>query len=43
MQREKGYKGWPSVPLSALVAESGAVEGILAAIQELMDGQETSA
>ncbi|MEU5270631.1 hypothetical protein AB0G77_19245 [Streptomyces hygroscopicus] len=43
VQREKGYKGWPSVPLSALAAEAGAVEGILAAIQELMDDQETSA
>jgi hypothetical protein len=36
-QREKGYKGWPSVPLTALADEPGAVEGILAAIQRLMD------
>ncbi|MGW5689617.1 hypothetical protein ACWEWX_01230 [Streptomyces asiaticus] len=43
MQREKDYKGWPSVPLSVLAAESGAVEGILAAIQELMDDLEVSA
>ncbi len=43
VQREKGYKGWPSVPLSALAAEAGAVEEILAAIQELMDDQEASA
>ncbi|WP_260463731.1 hypothetical protein [Streptomyces sp. TRM72054] len=43
MQREKGYKGWPSVSLSALAAEPGALEGILAAIQELMDGQAASA
>ncbi|MEU0242984.1 hypothetical protein ABZ192_01415 [Streptomyces sp. NPDC006235] len=37
-QREKGYKGWPSVSLSALAAEPGGLEGILAAIQDLMDG-----
>ncbi|WP_338672573.1 hypothetical protein V1460_05980 [Streptomyces sp. SCSIO 30461] len=43
VQREKGYKGWPSVSLTALAAEPGATEGILAAIQDLMDGQETSA
>ncbi|WP_369223993.1 hypothetical protein AB5J52_25130 [Streptomyces sp. R39] len=42
VQREKGYKGWPSVPLTALAAEPGAVEAILAAIQELMDGREAS-
>lgn len=39
-QREKGYKGWPSVPLDALAAEPGAVEGILAAIDQLMDGRQ---
>ncbi|MGY1452240.1 hypothetical protein [Streptomyces sp. SS8] len=39
MQREKGYKGWPSVSLSALAAEPGALEGVLAAIQGLMDGR----
>jgi hypothetical protein len=43
VQREKGYKGWPSVPLAALAAQPGAVEGILAAIQQLVDGQEASA
>ncbi|WP_266725053.1 hypothetical protein [Streptomyces sp. NBC_00199] len=43
LQREKGYKGWPSVPLAALAAEPAAVEGILAAIERLMDGQEASA
>ncbi|MDO0935150.1 hypothetical protein QQY66_27055 [Streptomyces sp. DG2A-72] len=42
VQREKGHKGWLSVPLTALAAEPGAVEGILAAIQQLMDGQESS-
>ncbi|WP_405557092.1 hypothetical protein OHV08_24990 [Streptomyces canus] len=42
VQREKGYKGWPSVPLAALAAQPGAVEGILAAIQQLMDGKEAS-
>lgn len=42
VQREKGYKGWPSVPLTALAAEPGAVEGILAAIQQLMDGRGSS-
>lgn len=41
-QREKGYKGWPSVPLTALAAEPGAVEAILAAVQELMDGRGAS-
>ncbi|MGW2768091.1 hypothetical protein [Streptomyces sp. NPDC001275] len=43
VQRQKGYKGWPSVALSALVAEPAAVEGILAAIQQLMDSREVSA
>ncbi|MER7403416.1 hypothetical protein ABT373_13240 [Streptomyces sp. NPDC000070] len=43
MQREKGYKGWPTVPLTALAAHPGAVEGILAAIQQLMTGREASA
>ena len=42
VQREKGYKGWPSVSMAALAAQSGAVEGILAAIQQLMDGKEAS-
>ncbi|MFC9096927.1 hypothetical protein [Streptomyces sp. NPDC057072] len=43
VQRQKGYKGWPSVPLSTLADQPAAVEGILAAIQHLMDSQETSA
>jgi hypothetical protein len=42
-QREKGYKGWPSVSLSAVAAEPGALEGILAAIQDLMEGREATA
>ncbi|MCP9207190.1 hypothetical protein [Streptomyces cucumeris] len=42
VQREKGYKGWPSVPLTALAAEPGAVEGILAAIQQLMESRGSS-
>ncbi|WP_371496814.1 hypothetical protein OG871_12450 [Kitasatospora sp. NBC_00374] len=42
-QRAKGYRGWPSVPLAALAARPGAVEGILAAIHRLMAGRETSA
>ncbi|WP_087927039.1 hypothetical protein [Streptomyces albireticuli] len=40
VQREKGYNGWPSVSLTALAAEPAAVEGILSAIQQLVDGQE---
>jgi hypothetical protein len=43
VQREKGYKGWPSVSLAALAAQPGATEGILAAIQQLMGGQGVSA
>ncbi|MFJ5156445.1 hypothetical protein ACIQCF_33800 [Streptomyces sp. NPDC088353] len=42
VQRQKGYKGWPSVPLSALATQPASVERILAAIQQLMDSQETS-
>ncbi|WP_086561045.1 hypothetical protein [Streptomyces africanus] len=42
IQRQKGYKGWPSVSLSALASEPGALEGILAAIEELVDGQEAA-
>ncbi|MEW2256926.1 hypothetical protein [Streptomyces sp. NPDC047869] len=41
-QREKGYRGWASVSLSALAAESGTTEKILAAIEQLMDGREAS-
>ncbi|MFI6404796.1 hypothetical protein [Streptomyces sp. NPDC050548] len=33
----KGYNGWPSVALTALAAEPAAVEGILSAIQQLVD------
>jgi hypothetical protein len=43
VQREKGYKGWPSIPLTSLAAQPGAVEGILAAIQQVMEGPEVSA
>ncbi|MET9117207.1 hypothetical protein ABZX38_23855 [Streptomyces longwoodensis] len=38
VRRERGYNGWPSVTLTSLAAEPGAAEGILAAIQQLMDG-----
>ncbi|MFJ4783428.1 hypothetical protein [Streptomyces sp. NPDC088794] len=38
----KGYNGWPSVLLTALAAEPTAVEEILSAIQQLIDGQESS-
>lgn len=41
-QRGKGYKGWPSAPLAALAAHDGAVEGILAAIRQLMAAPEAS-
>lgn len=40
-QRGKDYKGWPSVPLLALTAEPGAVEGVLAALERLVsEGEE---
>ena len=39
----KGYNGWPSVALTALAAEPSAVEGILSAIQQLVEGQRPSA
>jgi hypothetical protein len=35
----KAYNAWPSVSLPALASEPGAAEGILSAIQDLMDGQ----
>lgn len=38
----KGYNAWPSVSLAAIAAEPGALEGILSAIEWLMDGQEAS-
>ncbi|WP_247200605.1 hypothetical protein [Streptomyces scabiei] len=37
---EKEYNAWPSVSLSALASEPGALEGVLSAIRQLMDGQE---
>jgi hypothetical protein len=40
-QREKGYTGWPSVLLTTLAAVPGAVEEILAAVQQLVDGGES--
>ncbi|MEU6655876.1 hypothetical protein ABZ904_42605 [Streptomyces sp. NPDC046900] len=43
VQRQKGYIGWPSLPLSALAAQPAAAEGILAAIQQLMGSHESSA
>ncbi|MFI5803475.1 hypothetical protein [Streptomyces sp. NPDC051561] len=41
-QREKGYKGWPSVSLADLTAEPGAVGRVLAAVEQLMDSQDSS-
>ncbi|MGV9451758.1 hypothetical protein [Streptomyces sp. NPDC003635] len=38
----KGYNAWPSVSLASLAAEPGALEGILSAIEQLMEGQEVS-
>jgi hypothetical protein len=35
----KVYNGWPSVSLAVLASEPSAVEGILSAIQQLIDGQ----
>jgi hypothetical protein len=43
VQRQKGYTGWPSLPLSALADQPAAAEGILAAIQQLMGSHESSA
>jgi hypothetical protein len=37
-EREKGYKGWPSITLTSLAADPDAAEEILAAIQQLMEG-----
>ncbi|SED81039.1 hypothetical protein SAMN05216489_04525 [Streptomyces sp. 3213] len=39
----KGYNGWPSVALTTLAFEPSAVEGVLSAIQQLVDGQGASA
>ncbi|WP_262063462.1 hypothetical protein [Streptomyces sp. STR69] len=39
----KGYNGWPSVSLTALASEPTAVEGILSAIQQLVEDQRPSA
>ncbi|WEH13539.1 hypothetical protein [Streptomyces sp. VNUA24] len=38
----KEYNAWPSVSLSALAAEPGALEGVLSAIRQLMDGRESA-
>lgn len=38
----KGYHAWPSVSLISLASERGALEGILSAIERLMEGQESS-
>ncbi|MBO1419178.1 hypothetical protein [Streptomyces sp. FH025] len=38
VQREKGYTGWASVSLTAIAENGGALDGILAAIHELMKG-----
>ncbi len=35
----KNYNAWPSVSLTSLAAEPGALEGVLSAIERLMDGQ----
>ncbi|MEU7581968.1 hypothetical protein AB0B50_30770 [Streptomyces sp. NPDC041068] len=43
VQPEKGYKGWPTVPLTDLASEPGAVTRVLTAIQELVEGQDSSA
>ncbi|WP_037826620.1 hypothetical protein [Streptomyces sp. NRRL B-1347] len=37
-QRAAGFRGWPQVPLPALAAEPGAVEQVLFAIDQLVDG-----
>ncbi|MGW7300955.1 hypothetical protein [Streptomyces sp. NPDC054829] len=34
----KNYNAWPHATLPAVAAEPGALEGILAAIQGLVDG-----
>ncbi|MFE1286846.1 hypothetical protein [Streptomyces sp. NPDC058751] len=39
----KEYNAWPSVSLTALAAEPGALEGVLSAIRGLVDGREASA
>ncbi|MFF5361940.1 hypothetical protein ACFY4I_21480 [Streptomyces scabiei] len=39
---EKEYNAWPSVSLSALASEPGALEGVLSAIRQLMDGRESA-
>ena len=38
----KDYNSWPSVSLAALSSEPTALEGILSAIQQLIDGQKSS-
>ncbi|MFF1379070.1 hypothetical protein [Streptomyces sp. NPDC058308] len=41
-QRAAGFRGWPQVSLSALAAAPGAVERVLAAVDQLVDGQGAS-
>ncbi|MGW7073692.1 hypothetical protein ACWGII_43405 [Streptomyces sp. NPDC054855] len=41
-QRAKGYKGWPSVSLADLAAASPAVDDVLAAVEQLMNGRDAS-
>ncbi|MGW0906215.1 hypothetical protein [Streptomyces sp. NPDC002853] len=42
VQREKGYKGWPSVSLAELAAQPRALEELLAAVQQLMGSQSST-
>ncbi|MFE6165651.1 hypothetical protein ACFQ7F_42875 [Streptomyces sp. NPDC056486] len=39
-QRENGYKGWPSVSLADLAAAPAAMGGVLAAVEQLMNGHD---
>ncbi|GAQ59922.1 hypothetical protein [Streptomyces scabiei] len=39
---DKAYNAWPSVSLSALASEPGALEDVLSAIRQLMAGQESA-
>jgi len=39
----KGYNAWPSVSLDALAAEPGGLEGVLSAVERLVEGPEPSA
>ncbi|MFD5520992.1 hypothetical protein [Streptomyces sp. NPDC127066] len=40
---DKAYNAWPSVSLATLASAPGALEGILSAVERLVDGQEPSA